>query len=157
MSLGGGGGGGRQQLQQLSQELQEIQSEIEAIEAEIEGLRDDKTAVDEAIDAVEAIDSGDTIQVPLGGGAYVRAEVQDMSEIIVEIGGGYAAERDEDGAVDSLETRKETLDDRIDELNEDIAELESESDQLEQRAQQMQQQQMQQQMQAMQGEGDDEE
>ncbi|MWG34369.1 prefoldin subunit alpha [Halomarina oriensis] len=157
MSLGGGGGG---QMQELQQQMQAIEQEIESLDEEIEEIRQEKTGVDEAVEAVERLDSGDTVQVPLGGGAYVRAEVADIDEIVVELGGGYAAERDQAGAIESLNRRKDLLDEQIADVQEEVAELEAESDQLEQQAQQMQQQQMQQLQQQMgqqdDGDGDDE-
>jgi prefoldin alpha subunit len=144
------GGGGQQQLQQLSQELEAIDEEIEELESEIEGLRTRQSEIDEAIEAIETLDSGSTVQVPLGGGAYLRAEVQDIDEVIVDLGGGYAAEQDQDGAVDALERKKGVLDDRIDDVQDEISELEAESSEIEQQAQQMQQQMQQQQMQQLQ-------
>jgi len=97
------------------------------------------------------------VQVPLGGGAYVRAEVQDIDEIIVDLGGGYAAEQKQGDAIDALESKKDSLDDRIGEVRSQISDLEEESQELEQQAQQMQQQMQQQQMQQMQqGQGDEE-
>jgi prefoldin alpha subunit len=154
MSLGGGGG----QMQELQQQMQAIEGEIESLDEEIEGIRTEKNEVDEAIEAIERLDSGDTVQVPLGGGAYVRAEIADIDEIVVDLGGDYAAERDQSGAVESLNRRKDLLDEQIADVQEEIAELEAESDQLEQQAQQMQQQQMQQLQQQMQQQdgGDDE-
>jgi prefoldin alpha subunit len=148
-------GGGQQQLQQLSQELEELDAEIEEKEAEIEEFQDEKAGVDDAIEAIETLDSDSTVQVPLGGGAYVRAEVQDIDEIIVDLGGGYAAEQEQGDAIDALESKKDSLDDRISEVREEITELEEESAELEQRAQQMQQQMQQQQMQQMQQQGED--
>ena len=151
-------GGGQQQLQQLSQELEELDVEIEEKEAEIEEFQSEKAGVDDAIEAINTLESGDTVQVPLGGGAYVRAEIEDIDEVIVGLGGDFAAEQSADDAVDALHTKQDALDDRIDEVREDIAELESESSELEQQAQQMQQQMQQQQMQQMQqmDEGDGE-
>ena len=156
MSLGGGGGGGGQ-LQQLAEEIQALEEEQEALEGEVEGLQNEKLEIDEAVEAIETLGTGDTVQVPLGGDAYVRAEVQDINEIIVSLGGGYAAEREQDDAIGTLERKKETLDDRIDDLQSEIAEIESESEELEQKAQQMQQQQMQQQMGQLQQQADDDE
>jgi prefoldin alpha subunit len=144
------GGGGQQQLQQLSQELEAIDEEIAELEAEIEDLRTRQSEIDEAIEAIETLDSGSMVQVPLGGGAYLRAEIQDIDEVIVDLGGGYAAEQEQDDAVDALERKKGVLDDRIDDVEAEISELESESDEIEQQAQQMQQQMQQQQMQQMQ-------
>ena len=155
MSLGGGGGG-REQLEQLSQELQAIEAEIESIDEEIGDARKQQTEIDEAIDAIGQLETGSTVQVPLGGGAYVRAEIQDIDEVIVSLGGDYAAEQEQDNAIESLERKRDTLDDRIAELNEEKSELEDESDQLEARAQQMQQQMRQQQMQQLQQSDDDE-
>ncbi|RCU47423.1 prefoldin subunit alpha [Haloplanus salinus] len=144
------GGGGQQQLQQLSQELEAIDEEIAELEAEIEDLRTRQSEIDEATEAIETLDSGSMVQVPLGGGAYVRAEVQDIDEVIVDLGGGYAAEQEQNDAIDALERKKGVLDDRIDDVEAEISELESESDEIEQQAQQMQQQMQQQQMQQLQ-------
>ncbi len=149
-------GGGQQQLQQLSQELQALDEEIETLEGEIDDLRAEQADIDEAVEAIETIDTGSTVQVPLGGGAYVRAEVQDIDEVIVSLGGNYAAEQEQDDAIDVLRRKQEALDDRIAETQGDVDELESESQQLEQQAQQMQQQMQQQQIQQLQEQADDE-
>ena len=143
-------GGGQQQLQQLSQELQAIDEEIETLKAEIDDLQTEQAAIDDAIEAIDTLDTGSTVQMPLGGGAYVRAEVQDIDEIIVDLGGDFAAEQEADDAADALRTKQEVLDDRIDEVRAEVGELEDESSELEQQAQQMQQQMQQQQMQQMQ-------
>ncbi|MWV65761.1 prefoldin subunit alpha [Halorubrum sp. JWXQ-INN 858] len=149
-------GGGQQQLQQLSQELQALDEEIETLEGEIDDLRAEQADIDEAVEAIETIDTGSTVQVPLGGGAYVRAEVQDIDEVIVSLGGNYAAEQEQDDAIDVLRRKQQALDDRIAETQGDVDELESESQQIEQQAQQMQQQMQQQQMQQLQEQADDE-
>ncbi|ESS03277.1 MAG: prefoldin, archaeal alpha subunit/eukaryotic subunit 5 [uncultured archaeon A07HR67] len=140
-------GGGQQQLQQLSQELQALDEEIEALEAEVASYRQEKVDIDDAVEAIETLETGATVQVPLGGGAYVRAEVQDIDEIVVSLGGNYSAEQDQEAAVEVLRRKQDALDDRIEETEADIDELESESKELEQQAQQMQQQMQQQQMQ----------
>ena len=150
------GGGGQQQLQQLSQELQAIDEEIETLQAEIDDLQTEQAAIDDAIEAIDTLDTGSTVQMPLGGGAYIRAEVQDIDEIIVDLGGDFAAEQDADNAADALRTKQDVLDDRIEEVRAEVGELEDESSELEQQAQQMQQQMQQQQMQQMQGQGDGE-
>ena len=149
-------GGGQQQLQQLSQELQAIDEEIETLKAEIDDLQTEQAAIDDAIEAIDTLDTGSTVQMPLGGGAYIRAEVQDIDEIIVDLGGDFAAEQDADNAADALRTKQDVLDDRIEEVRAEVGELEDESSELEQQAQQMQQQMQQQQMQQMQGQGDGE-
>lgn len=145
------GGGGRQQLQELSQEIQALEEEQAEVEASIEGLQGQVSDIDEAIEGLKALETGSTVQVPVGGGAYVRAEIQDIEEIVVTLGGGYAAERNEEGAIETLETKQETLEERITDLQEDLSELEERAEELEQRAQQAQQQMLQQQMQQQDG------
>jgi prefoldin alpha subunit len=142
MSLGGGGGGG--QAQEIAQQIEELEQHQAALEEEIENLRGQKQDIDDAIEAVENLETGDTVQVPLGGGAYVRAEVADIDEVIVDLGADYSAERDSDGAVSSLESKKDTLDSRIEELRSEIAEIETETEKLEDRAEELQAQQLQQ-------------
>ena len=148
---GGPGGGGRQQLQQLAETIQALDRERQALEGDVQELRDEQGAIDEAIEGIETLENGSVVQVPLGGGAYVRAAIQDIDEIVVDLGGDYAAERAQEGAIESLEAKRDRLDDRIEEIEAEVEEIEEESSELEQRAQQAQQQMQQQQMQQMQG------
>ena len=122
--MGGGGGGGGGGMQQLQQEIEQLEQEMEAIDEEVQRLQEKKSDIDDAIEAIDVLESGSTVQVPVGGDAYVRATVDDIDEIVVSLGGGYAAERDQDGAVDTLKTKQETLDDHIDGLQDDKAEVE---------------------------------
>jgi len=147
---------GQQELQALSEQLQEIQGAIESLEATVEGIRERQREIDEGVSAIGDIETGTTVQVPLGGGAYARAEIQDVDELIVELGADYAAEFDREGAIEALEDKSDRLDDRIEEVTEQISELEAESSQLEGRAQQLQQQALQQQMGGLGGPSPDE-
>lgn len=137
--------GADRELQALSQQLEQVESQLEALHTEVQHIRGEQAEIDEAIDALDSLDSGSDVQVPVGGGAYVPASVEDIDEVIVEIGSGYAAERSEADAIELLEAKKDQLDERIEELNDAIAELESQGEELgqeaEQRLQQLQQQQ----------------
>jgi len=149
MSLGGGG---NPEVQEIAQQLEELEQHQNALEEEIEGLQQGKREVDEAIEAIGELETGSTVQVPLGGGAYVRAEVVDIDEITVDLGADYSAERDQEGAVSSLESKQETLDERIGEVRAEITEIESETEKLEDKAEQLQAQQLQQMQQQRQDE-----
>lgn len=141
--------GNEEELQELSQQIQVIESQLEAVQREIQVLNARKNNLTDAIDAISTIDTGSTIQVPVGGGAYVRATVDSIDEIIVGIGGGYSTEGDDDEAVSILEDRKDRIDERVSDLNEAVAELETQGQQLSQeaqrRVQRLQQEQLQQQ------------
>ena len=146
--------GGQQELQALSQQLQEVQEQIEALQGVVENIREEQSNVDEAITAIQTLETDDIVQVPLGGGAYLRASIEDIDEVVVELGADYAAEFEREDAVSALENKKTRFDERIDEVTERISELEAESTQLEGHAQQLQQQALQQQMQGLQGQPD---
>lgn len=139
MSMGGSG-----QLQELQQELQVLESKRQELEAEVETLQEEKREIDEAIEGLETLETGSIVHVPLGGEAYVRAAVEDIDEVVVGLGGGYAAEETREEATETLENKKERLDDRIDEVRSEISEVEEQTRELEQRAQQAQQQLLQQ-------------
>lgn len=139
MSVGGGG-----EIEELSQQLQAIETQIETLRTQAQALLEEQSEVNDAIEAIERLETGSTVQVPLGGGASVRAEIADIDEIIVDIGGGYATERNQEQAISILEDRHEQLDEREDEITDELADLESRQEELSLRAQQLQQQQMQQ-------------
>lgn len=126
-----------QELQQASQQLQLIQAQIEELTREREAIRSTLQDLRGAMDALERLESGSSVQVPLGGSAYVRAEIQDVDEVIVDIGAGYSAQRSRDGALATLEERESVLEDRIETVTEQIGELESEGSELERQLQQL--------------------
>ena len=144
-----GSGGGGQQLQQLQKQLEAIDAEVEELENEVDALETEHAEIDEAIDALDTLDSGSTVQVPIGGDAYLRAEIQDIDEVIVSLGGGYAAEQEQDDAVDALRTKQDTIEATIEETEAEIEELEDETEDLEKQAQAIQQRMQQQQQQQM--------
>jgi len=128
--------GGEEELQQLSQQLQAVESQLESLQVEAQNLRAQQADIDEAIEAIENLETGSSVQVPVGGGAYVRATIDDIDEVIVSIGAEYAAEREQDGAVELLKERKDHIGDRVEEVNEAVARLESQGEELSQEAQQ---------------------
>lgn len=114
-----------QQLEQLSAQLQQLEEQRQALSGEVERLRNLQGEITEAVDALETIETDSKLQVPVGGGAFVKATVEDVDEVIVRLGGGFAAERDREGAIETLTHRRELLSDRTDELREVIEEVES--------------------------------
>ncbi len=129
--------GSQRELQQMSQQLNIIQRQLQELSNEQESLRATRKQLTGAIDALERLESGSTVQVPLGASTYVRAEIEDVDEVLVAIGADYSAERSRDGAIETLSDRQEIVEDRIENVAEHIAELESEAAELEQQAQRL--------------------
>lgn len=134
---------GNEQLQELSQQLQLVEEQLEALQAQVQQLQATKQNINEAIEALDTLETGSNVQVPVGGGAYVKASIEDIDEVIVSIGGGYASEQNQTDAIALLEDRKDLIDDRISEVTSAISELEEQGQQLGQRAQRQLQEQQQ--------------
>ena len=129
-------GGDEGRLQQMAAQMQELDQVIDVLTAQVQRMRAERTEIREAIDAIESLDDGDEVQVPLGGGAYVRAAIEDMDAVIVGLGAGYAAERDEAEAVEVLEGKADRLDEQIEEAQDAITDLEAQGEELSAQAQQ---------------------
>ncbi len=127
----------QQELQQVSQQLQAIQSQLQELRTEQEALRTTKGELEGAVDALERLENGSTVQVPLGASTYVRATIEDIDEVLVELGAEYSAQRSREGAIETLTERQSNVEERIEAVSEHIAELESEGAELEQHAQQL--------------------
>lgn len=132
MSAGGDSG----RLQEMAAQMEEIDQVVESLRAQVQRMRAEKAEIQAAVDAIGSLDNGDEVQVPLGGGAYVRAAIEDLDSIIVELGADYAAERDEAAAVEALEAKAERLEDEIDEATDAIADLEAQGEEISAQAQQ---------------------
>jgi prefoldin, archaeal alpha subunit/eukaryotic subunit 5 len=127
-------------MAQLSQQLQVIDRQIEQLESEVTQIRAQQTSMREAVRAIGELDTGATVQVPLGGGAFVRATIEDIDEVIVDLGGDYAAEQDATTAVETIQRKREALDGRAEELLEELETVVTRRSELEQQVQAIQQQ-----------------
>ncbi len=134
-------------LQQLSTQLEELGAVRDQLQTQLEATQTQKGEVESAIETLGELDSGSTVQVPLGGEAYVRAEVIDIDEVIVSLGADYAAEHSREGAIDALERRIDQLDEQIEQIEERLDEVASDIEEVESQAQQVRQQLAQQQAQ----------
>ncbi len=119
-----------------------MEQEVEAIDEELERLREKQTDIDEAIEAIETLDSGSTVQVPLGGDAYLRA----TSRTSTRSSSPSVATTPQSASRTTPSARRpkqDSIDERIATCRRE-GRTRDESYELEQQAQQMQQQQMQQ-------------
>lgn len=138
-----------QHLQELSAQIQELEQVQSQLQAQVEAARTSQQAVTEAKNALGDLETDDVVQVPLGGGAYVRARIEDIDEVIVELGSDYAAEQTRDDAIDSLDRRSDHIEEQIAEIQDGIADIQSDMQELESQAEQFRQQLLQQQSQQL--------
>ena len=139
-----------QHLQELSQQLQQLDQVQSQLRTQLEAARAQREAVKDAIGALDEIEDGAVVQVPLGADTYVKARIEDIDDIIVTIGADYAAEQSREEAVSLLDTRIEHIADRIGQIEETLSDVESDIQQIEGQAEQLRQQLAQQQQQQQQ-------
>jgi prefoldin alpha subunit len=120
----------------MAAQKEEIDQVIEALRNQVQRMRAEQTELEEAMDAIEDLEDGDTVQVPVGGDTYVQAAIEDIDAVIVGVGGGYAAERGQAEAVDLLEEKVDRLQEQLDEATDAIADLEAQGEQISAQAQQ---------------------
>lgn len=142
-----------QALQTLSQQLQELDAVQDQLQTQLEALQTRKSEVQSAIDTLDDLESGSTVQVPLGGDAFIKADIPDIDEVIVSLGADFAAERTRDGAIDALEQRIRDIEEQIENVQSNLNEVASDIEEVEGQAQQVQQQMAQQQSQQLGGLG----
>lgn len=140
-------------LQELSQQLEELEAVKEQLADQLGATQTEKQEVKTAIETLGDLETGSTVQVPLGGDAYVRAEIQDIEDVIVSLGADYAAERSQAGAIETLENRIDQLDEQIAEIQDNLSDVDTDIQEVESHAQQVRQQMAQQQAQQMGGMG----
>ncbi len=142
-----------QHLQELSQQLQELDQVQSQLRTQLEATRLGREEVRDAIDALEELESDAVVQVPLGGGTYVKARIEDIDEVIVDLGADFAAERDREDAISTLETRTDQIDEQIERLQETLSNVSANIQEVQGQAQHLRQQLLQQQSQQLGGVG----
>ncbi|HIH68445.1 MAG TPA: prefoldin subunit alpha [Candidatus Nitrosotenuis sp.] len=97
-----------QQFLYQMQMLESIASSLEQKEAAIVNFLREAMA---SIESIKNLSGGQEVEslVPLGLGAYAKANIANNSKILMDIGAGIAVEKDHDSAMNYLETRIKEL------------------------------------------------
>lgn len=106
------------ELRILENTAEYLQSRVNLINAAITELN----LASMSLDGIEKKDS-DSIFVPIGGGSYVKAKLEDTDKVVYGIGAGIAVEK-------SIKEAKEDIANRIAELNKTKAALEQQLNQV---------------------------
>ncbi len=106
------------ELRILENTAEYLQSRVNLINAAITELN----LASMSLEGIEKKDS-DSIFVPIGGGSYVKAKLEDTDKVVYGIGAGIAVEK-------SIKEAKEDIANRIAELNKTKAALEQQLNQV---------------------------
>ena len=122
-------GPSEQELRELVLRSDQVRQQLAAMEAQREYLLEVGGETRRSLSTLEHLAQakpGETILVPLGGGAYVHATVSDPTRTISSLGNGVHAEMTTVEAAARVKARAENLDSAQQALAKDIARLSDE-------------------------------
>jgi len=93
------------EMQMLEGTAEEIQTRMNIVDSAITELR----VSGDTLDGLKDKTKGDSIFVPIGGGSYVKAKVDDVKKVIIGIGAGVAVEKKIEEARGSIEDQLKDL------------------------------------------------
>ena len=122
-------GPSEQELRELVLRTDQVRQQLGAMEAQREYLLEVTAEARRALGTLEHLanaPANETVLVPLGGGAYVQATVEDPRKSIASLGSGIHAELTAAEAATRLRNRVDNLDSAQQALSKDIARLSDE-------------------------------
>jgi prefoldin alpha subunit len=99
----------QRQAEALKQEMNMVQASISSCDQTVVTINEMKTASSEGKTA--------ETMVPVGFGSFVHAEIKNADRIIVDLGAGFSAEKTAEGAIETLNRRKEQLTKILEQMN----------------------------------------
>ena len=112
-----------EEIRNLAARHQEFQRQAEALKQEMSMVQASVSSCDQTIVTInelkaasEAGKAAETM-VPVGFGSYVYAEVKNADRVIVNLGAGFSAEETAEGAIETLNRRKEQLTKIFEQMN----------------------------------------
>ena len=100
-----------QQAQQLMQQLQMLENHFTQLAQQentiVNIIREANSAI-QSISETKTKTESDNL-VPIGMGVYIKSKIQSKEKIIIDVGSGVAVEKDQNSAINWLESRLKEL------------------------------------------------
>src|SRR3989344_7868442 len=77
------------QMQVLQQQAQQLQQQIQAIDQQLSELE----TVKEGLDKLKDVKPGTEVLVPFSGGIFIKAELKDSKDVLLNVGAGIAVSK----------------------------------------------------------------
>jgi len=104
------------EYQLLMQQFQQLQENIGALEKHILELR----VLDDNLSSLSKTKAGEETLMPLGSGIFVKGELKDNSNVVMNVGGGVCVEKSVDEAKDTVSIQLSDVTNVFTELQEEI-------------------------------------
>jgi|TARA_B100000745_G_scaffold115472_1_gene74505 prefoldin alpha subunit len=100
-----------QQAQQLMQQLQMLENNFTQLAQQentiVNIIREANSAI-QSISETKTKTESDSL-VPIGMGVYIKSKIQSKDKVIIDVGSGVAVEKDQNSAINWLESRLKEL------------------------------------------------
>lgn len=117
------------QMQMLEQQSKQMQEQIQQIDQQSMELE----AVKQSLDELKGVKTGTEILVPISGGLFIKAEMKDSQNVLVNVGAGTTVQKDVGSAkklIDEqlveMETVKGQIMENLDKLGEQFGMVQEE-------------------------------
>lgn len=112
-----------EEIRNLAARHQEFQRQAEALRQEMNMVHASLASCDQAITTINELkkagEEGKETEtmVPVGFGSFVHAEIKNVDKVVVNLGAGFSAEKSSEGAIETLNNRKEQLTKILEQMN----------------------------------------
>lgn len=133
----------QQDMMEAFSRFQTLQKQAEVYNENYQELVENMNELEQTADAIDEVKQaaeGKEVLVPLGSGAFARATIASVDEVIVGLGGDVFVEEPVDEAADTIQQRQSALKQAQDDLQEKIQETAEELEELMPKIREMQQQ-----------------
>ena len=108
-----------QQAQQLMQQLQMLENNFTQLAQQenniVNIIREANSAI-QSISETKTKTESDSL-VPIGMGVYIKSKIQSKDKVIIDVGSGVAVEKDQNSAINWLESRLKELEIALQDTN----------------------------------------
>ena len=100
------------QAQEIYMEYQMLDQHIKKMQAQLEAITNqlmEAASTSSAIDELDKIKAGKEIFVPISSGIFVKAEIKDTSDLLVNVGAGAVVQKNRESAKKLVEAQMEEM------------------------------------------------
>eukprot|EP01127_Copromyxa_protea_P013806 TRINITY_DN3744_c0_g1_i1.p1 TRINITY_DN3744_c0_g1~~TRINITY_DN3744_c0_g1_i1.p1 ORF type:complete len:144 (+),score=45.81 TRINITY_DN3744_c0_g1_i1:31-462(+) len=103
-------------VEQLGMILKQLEEELQILQRSYSQLKSARSVYSDSTEALQTIkpeNKGKEIFVPVTGSMYVKGNLSNVDNVLVDIGGGYYVQKTTKGAVDYTERKGKEIEDKL--------------------------------------------
>ncbi|MBD3313811.1 prefoldin subunit alpha [Candidatus Woesearchaeota archaeon] len=104
------------ELQMLDQQIKQIQKNLELIDNQISEL----AQISQSLEELRDVKPGTEAFVPITGGVFIKAEIKDSKNLLVNVGAGATVEKSVPDTIDLINNQKKEIESAREELLEQL-------------------------------------